>query len=149
MDIRACLCDRFNSRSRHINLTQNVKIMKITIVGNMSFLEKFREAKEFLEKQGHQVIVPEKWPEPIPPSVKRKTMEEFNENLKKSDAILVMNYTKDGKENHIGANSLMEIGMAFILQKKIFILDSFPEFCKDELEAIEAQVLSGDLSKIE
>ena len=124
--------------------------MKITIVGNISFLEKFREAKEFLEKQGHKVIVPEKdpMPEPISPSVKRKAMEKFNENLRKSDAILVMNYTKDGKENYIGANSLMEIGMAFILQKKIFVLNPFPEFCKDELEAIDAQVLSGDLSRI-
>jgi len=124
--------------------------MKITIVGNMSFLEKFREAKEFLEKQGHNIIVPEKdpMPEPIPPSVKKKAMEKFNENLKKSDAILVMNYTKDEKENHIGANTLMEMGMAFIIQKKIFVLNPSPEFCKDELEAIEVQFLDGDLSRI-
>lgn len=125
--------------------------MKITIVGNMSFLERFKETKIVLEKQGHEVIVPEKdpAPEPIPPPVKRKAMEKFNENLKKSDAILVMNYTKDGKENHIGANTLMEIGMAFILQKRIFVLNPSPDFCKDELEAIEVQVLNGDLSKIE
>ena len=124
--------------------------MKITIVGNMSFLEKFREAKEFLEKQGHKIIVPEKdpMPEPIPPSVKKKAMEKFNENLKKSDAILVMNYTKDEKENHIGANTLMEMGMAFIIQKKIFVLNPSPEFCKDELETIEVQFLDGDLSRI-
>jgi len=124
--------------------------MKITIIGNMSFLEKFKEAKETLERQRHRVIVPEKdpMPEPIPPAVKRKAMEKFNENLKESDAILIMNYTKDGKENHIGANTLMEIGMAFIFQKKIYILNPSPEFCKDELEAIEVQFLNGDLSKI-
>lgn len=124
--------------------------MKITIVGNMAFLEKFKETKGFLEQRGHEVIVPEKdpLPEPIPSSVKRKAMEKFNENLKESDAILVMNYTKDGKENHIGANTLMEIGMAFILQKKIFVFNPVPEFCKDELEAIGAQVLNGDLNKI-
>lgn len=81
-------------------------------------------------------------------SFKRKAMEKFNESLKESDAILVMNYTKDGKENHIGANTLMEIGMAFILQKKIFVLNPSPEFCKDELEAIEVPFLNGDLSKI-
>ncbi len=66
-------------------------------------------------------------PDAIPPSVKRKAMEKFNEKLKESDAILVMNYTKDDKENYIGANTLMEIGMAFILQKKIFILNPSPE----------------------
>ncbi len=124
--------------------------MKITIIGNMSFIEKFKEAKEILEQRGNEVIVPEKdsMPEPITPSVKRKAMEKFNENLKQSDAILVMNYTKNGKENHIGANTLMEIGMAFILNKKIFVLNPFPEFCKDELEAIEVQLLNGDLNKI-
>lgn len=124
--------------------------MKITIVGNMSFLEKFEEVKEFLQQKGHKVIVPKKdpTPEPIPPLVKKQAMEKFNENLRKSDAILVMNYTKGDKENHIGANTLMEIGMAFILQKKIFVLNPFPEFCKDELEAIEVRVLNGNLSKI-
>ena len=124
--------------------------MEITIVGNMSFLQQFKEAKEILEKQGHEVIVPKKdpMPEPIPPSAKRKAMEKFNENLKKSDAILVMNYTKEDKKNHIGANTLMEIGMAFILRKKIFVLNPSPEFCRDELEAIEVQFLNGDLSQI-
>ena len=124
--------------------------MKIRIVGNMLFLQKFKEAKEFLQKEEHEVIVPEKYPmpKPIPPPAKRKAMEKFNEDLKKSDAILVMNYTKDGKENYIGANTLMEIGMAFILQKKIFVLNPSPEFCRDELGAIEIQFLNGDLSKI-
>ncbi len=124
--------------------------MKITIIGNMSFLEKFEETKEILEQQDHKVIVPEKdpMPDPISPPAKRKAMEKFNENLKKSDAILVMNYTKDDKENYIGANTLMEIGMAFILQKKIFVLNPSPEFCKDELEAIEVQFLNGNLNKI-
>ncbi len=75
-------------------------------------------------------------------------MESFNEDLKKSDAILVMNYTKNGKENYIGTNSLMEIGVAFILNKKIFLLNPPPECAKHELEAIEADVLDGDLSRI-
>jgi len=124
--------------------------MIIRIVGNMSFLQKFEEIKIILQRQEHRVIIPQKdpLPEPIPPLAKRKAMEEFNEDLKKSDAILVLNYIKDNKENYIGANSLMEIGMAFILNKKIFILNPSPEYCKDELEAIEAQVLNGNLSEI-
>jgi len=124
--------------------------MIIRIVGNMSFLQKFEEIKIILQRQGHRVIIPQKDPlsEPIPPSAKRKAMEEFNEDLKKSDAILVLNYIKDNKENYIGTNSLMEIGMAFILNKKIFILNPSPEYCKDELEAIKAQVLNGNLSEI-
>ena len=124
--------------------------MKIRIVGGIFFLSRFEEAKHFLQKQEHKVILPQKdsLPEPIPTSLKRKAMDKFNEDLKESDAILVMNSTKNGKENYIGANTLMEIGMAFILNKKIFILNSAPEFCKNELEAMGADFLNGDLSKI-
>lgn len=124
--------------------------MKIRIVGSIFFIEKFKEAKDFLEERGHEVILPEKAsvPEPIPSSLKRKAMDEFNEDLIESDAILVMNYTKGGKENYIGANTLMEIGMAFITNKKVFVLNSTPEFCRNELEAIETHFLNGDLKRI-
>jgi len=124
--------------------------MRITLVGNISFLKKFEEAKEILEQQKHEVIIPEKESmlEPTPQSVKRKAMDKFNENLKKSDAILVMNYSKKGEKDYIGANTLMEVGMAFIFKKKIFVLNSSPEFCKDELRAIEVQFLNGNLSNV-
>ncbi len=116
----------------------------------MSFLDKFKEAEGILEKNGHKVIVPKKesMPEPIPPKIKRKLMEEFIEDIKMSDAILVMNYTKNGKENYIGTNSLMEIGIAFLLNKRIFLLNPSPEYAKHEIDAIEAIVLDGNLGKI-
>lgn len=119
--------------------------MKIVIVGSMSFFDKFKEAKRALEEKGHKVILPKKDPlsEPVPISVKREAMNVFNENLKSSDAILVMNYTKNGKENYIGTNSLMEIGMAFILNKKVFLLNPPPEYAKHELEAIGVNILKG------
>ena len=124
--------------------------MKIVIVGNISFSGKFEEAKRILEGKGHKVIAPKKelLLEPIPMELKRKSMEAFNEDLKKSDAILVMNYTKDGKENYIGTNSLMEIGMAFIFDKKIFLFNPPPEYAKHELEAIGVNILNGDLGRI-
>ncbi len=75
-------------------------------------------------------------------------MDVFNENLKNSDAILIMNYTKNNKENYIGTNSLMEIGMAFILNKKIFLLNPSPEYAEHELVAIGVNILKGDLSRI-
>ena len=124
--------------------------MKIRIIGSIFFLNKFEEAKRFLQKQGHEVILPEKdsTPEPIPPSLKRKAMYKFNEDLKESDAILVINYTKNGKENYIGANTLMEIEMAFITNKRVFVLNPAPEFCRNELEAIGTHFLNGNLDKI-
>ncbi len=124
--------------------------MKITIIGSMAFLDKYVKAKKILESKGHEVILPKKdpMPEPIPKEHKFQSMIKFNENLNESDAVLVMNHTKNIKENHIGVNTLMEIGMAFNRGKKIFILNPIPEFCKHELEAINCVVLDGDLNNI-
>lgn len=117
----------------------------------MAFLEKYEKTKKHLELKGHEIIIPEKdpMPEPVPKERKLKTMIDFNENLFKSDGILVMNYTKKDKENHIGVNTLMEIGMAFNRKKQIFILNPIPEQYKHELEAINCIVINKDLEKIQ
>lgn len=123
--------------------------MKIRICGSMNFYKEYERLKKELEARGHKVIIP------LPDeayskeeNIKRKAMEVFNTDLKKSDSILIMNFDKDNKINHIGVNSLMEIGMAFILNKKIFLYNKIPEFCREELEAIKVIELNGDLDKI-
>lgn len=124
--------------------------MKITIVGSMTFYEKYKKIKQELEKQGHKVIIPlsdDHYQEEE--NIKRKTMEDFNENLEKSNAILVANFNKNSKKNYIGINSIMEIGMAFNRDKKIFILNEIPEDCKEELKAIGCIVLNRDLEKLQ
>lgn len=123
--------------------------MKIRIIGSMKFYSEFEKLKKQLENLGHKVIIPlpdESYPNEK--NIKRKAMEDFNADLKKSDAILVINLDKENKPNHIGVNSLMEIGMAFILNKKIFILNVIPDFCKDELKAINVIELKRNLSLI-
>lgn len=123
--------------------------MKIVICGSMYFYKYFEKIKKELEDLGHEVIIPlpdENYSKDQ--NVKRKAMEDFNNNLKKSEAILVANYDKGEKISHIGINSLMEIGMAFNLNKKVFLLNNIPESCKDELEAIGTIVLNGNLNLI-
>ena len=123
--------------------------MKIVICGSMRFYENFEKIKKELEYFGHKVFIPfpdEKYS--LESNIKRKAMEDFNNNLKKSDAILIANYDKNEKICHIGVNSIMEIGMAFNQNKKIFVLNKIPKECKDELEAINVNVLNGDLNKI-
>ena len=115
----------------------------------MKFHKEYENLKKQLEKNNHQVIIP------LPSefynkekNVKLKAMQDFNNSLAKSDAILVANYEKHGQKNYIGFNSIMEIGMAFNRNKKIFILFDIPDNCKDELVAIGCSVLNGDINKI-
>lgn len=45
----------------------------------------------------------------------------------KADAILVLNYEKHGTPNYIGGNVLMEMSIAFFLNKPIYILNEIPK----------------------
>lgn len=68
------------------------------------------------------------------------------EKIKNSDAILVCNYTKNGIENYIGGNTLIEIGVAAYAQKILYILNAIPEVSyKDEIFGTKPIVLNGDI----
>lgn len=71
-------------------------------------------------------------------------------NIKESDTVLVVNEPKEGKENYIGGNTLMEMGQAYVLGKKIFILYNLPGDVSylDEIKSLEPICLHGDLEKI-
>ncbi|KKQ04336.1 MAG: hypothetical protein US15_C0059G0009, partial [Candidatus Moranbacteria bacterium GW2011_GWF1_36_4] len=51
-----------------------------------------------------------------------------------SDAVLVLNFDKNGVKNYVGGNTLMELGFAYVHNKKIFLLNPIPEMAyKDEI----------------
>ena len=71
------------------------------------------------------------------------------ERIKKSEAILVVNETAKGVENYIGANSFLEMGIAFALEKPIFLLNSVPQqLNRDELLGLNPTELKGDLDSL-
>lgn len=135
--------------------------MKIAICGSMAFSEKMLEMQKELGKK-HEVLVSkfakeyagkseqEKQRRTIHDKNNNDAIREFCEKIKESDAILVLNYDKKGVKNYIGGNTLIEIGYAHILHKKIFLLNPIPEidFYKSEIEAVKPIVLNGDISKI-
>jgi hypothetical protein len=71
-------------------------------------------------------------------------------NIKASDAVLVVNEPKNGQENYIGGNTLMEMGQAYVLDKKVFILNSLPEEVSyiDEIKSLEPVCLEGDFGRV-
>jgi len=73
------------------------------------------------------------------------------DNIAKIDSILVVNGEKDGIKGYIGANVLMEIGLAFYLEKKIYIWNPVEEHApyKEELLAFEAIFVNQDINAIE
>lgn len=68
----------------------------------------------------------------------------------KSDAILVVNDTKNGIEHYIGGNVLIEMAIAFYLNKKIFVLHDLPEDSTyiEEIKGMQPILLNGQLEKL-
>jgi hypothetical protein len=65
------------------------------------------------------------------------------------DAVLVLNYDKNGYKNYIGGATFLEIYDAFRLNKKIYFVNDLPEgMLKDELIGFSPVVINEDLTKI-
>lgn len=76
-------------------------------------------------------------------------IKQYYQEICKSDAILVVNIAKQGIKNYVGGNALMEIAFAYVLGKKIYLLNGIPTMgYSDEIIAMKPIVINGDLAKI-
>lgn len=81
--------------------------------------------------------------------IKHDLIKDYFNEIKNSDAILVINEDRNGVKNYIGGNSLIEMAFAHILGKKIFLLNPMPQMNYiDEIVAMKPIVLNKDLIKI-
>jgi hypothetical protein len=131
---------------------------KIAICGSMAFAKQMLETREKLEDLGHEVRIPhgveeyangsilveDKWKK-----LENDVIRNWHKVIESSDAVLVLNYTKNNIENYVGGNSLIEMAFAHVLFKKIFLLNPVPKInYSDEIESFKPVVISGDLEKI-
>lgn len=113
--------------------------MKVMICGSMFFARDMLLAKEKLEKLGHEVFLPCDVDVHIEdPSLNNnldKDERHLRENdvlrkcfktLADSDAVLFINNEKNGVKGYLGNSCIMEIGIAYYLNKKIFLLHPLP-----------------------
>ncbi|MCX6761985.1 MAG: hypothetical protein NTY33_04080 [Candidatus Moranbacteria bacterium] len=136
--------------------------MKVTICGSMTASKEMLEIGNKLRGVGHAVILPdftdeyaalashdEMHDESAKNKIEHDLIRGYYEEIKKSDAILICNFDKNGIKNYIGGNTFLEMGFAHALRKKIFLLNPIPESSyHDELVAMQPVVLDGDLEKI-
>ena len=146
--------------------------MKITLCGSIAFYDQMLEIKKKLEEKKHEVKLP-------PTEVKdengnmisvkeyyqkRKTETSSNSwvwdrkkeamkmhfnKVEWSDAVLITNFDKNNVTGYIGANTLLEMGLAFHLNKKIFLLKNIPEITnKEEILGMKPTIINEDLGKI-
>ena len=146
--------------------------MKITLCGSIAFYNWMVEARNALEKNGHIVKLPpnevknengEMMPVMKYYEARKKTtddeswiwerkeeaMRKHFDKVEWSDAVIVLNYDKNNIKGYVGANTLLEMGLAFHLKKKIFLLNKIPEIgYKEEILGMRPLVIDGDFGKI-
>lgn len=132
--------------------------MKIVFCGSMAFAAKMLELKDGVENLGHRAVLPDTAAAHAAGRVSMENKEEkivndsirkHYEKIRESDAILVLNFDKNGIAGYIGGNSFLEMGFAHVLNKKIFLLNPIPAIgYADEIEAMKPVILNGDLTRI-
>jgi predicted RNA-binding protein with PUA domain len=136
--------------------------MKIIICGSMKVCQKMIEMKNKLEKRNHTVLLPRHTEEYAEmktsdhihkESVKNKInhdlIRDYYNEISNGDAVLVVNEDLNNIKGYIGGNSFLEMGFAYVLNKKIFLLNEIPKMIyRDEIIAMQPTILNGDLRKI-
>ncbi|MBT4722241.1 hypothetical protein HN958_02740 [Candidatus Falkowbacteria bacterium] len=148
--------------------------MKITLCLSIKFWQEMLQVQKELESLGYEVLtppheVPNDKGEMIPVEeyyrirkddsrgneswiwdLKEKAIRAHFEKVAQSDVILVLNYYKKGIRNYIGANTLLEMGLAFWLKKRIYLLNPIPEELDyaEEIKGMMPIVINNDLENL-
>jgi hypothetical protein len=135
--------------------------MKIFLICSKKFYDKIPSIKEELEKRGHKITLPNCYDDSSTEDrIRRKgkmahakwKSEMFKHSIdviKKMDAVLVLNFEKNGIANYIGGATFLEMYDAFRFSKKIFLYNEIPEgILKDEIVGFGPFVIKGNLAKI-
>jgi len=153
--------------------------MKITLCGSIAFYTDMESARDALVDLGHEVKIPELGLEApaefgggkkvhfgqyveehggidaFPPghelwNLKEGAIKDHFKKIAWCDAILAVNPEKRGVVGYVGGNTLIEIGVACFLEKKIFLLNPVSSTLsyKQEILGMKPVVLEGDLGRI-
>lgn len=121
---------------------------KIVLCGSKKFIPKFFELEKELKDMGFNVVVPREFI--VDMEKKDASLLHFSEIDKEDvDALLIVNESKKGQDNYIGANGFAELAFGFYKGKDIFLLNDIYEPYSEELVAWEVIPLRGDISKLE
>jgi hypothetical protein len=136
--------------------------MKIGIAGSMQYTEKQIEIYEGLRALGHEVFMSkfaasyagktdgEKEKIKLDHKYNYDAIREFWEPMQDADALVVANFDKHGIKNYIGGNAFLEMGFAYVLGQKIYLMNPIPDmpYYGTEIIAMKPVVINCDLTKV-
>lgn len=140
----------------------------ITLCASVAFYKHVGELADQLERMGFKVRLPKTartmrdsgnydvdshktwYDKPEDFAKKSALIRAHFEEVAKCDAILVVNDEKHGIQGYIGPNVLMEMGLAFYLNKAIYVLNALDKDTPvyEEVLGMNSIILNGDLMGI-
>jgi non-canonical (house-cleaning) NTP pyrophosphatase len=131
--------------------------MKITICGSMMHEPHMAEVADALRDKGYEVEKPNiveghVYTDNLDTNsdLKRGFIDEHFAKIDTSDAILVINDDKNGVENYVGGNTLIEIAYAYAQGLEVFLLNPVPDVSyADEVRGMHPIILDGNLEAID
>jgi nucleoside 2-deoxyribosyltransferase len=134
------------------NMTQS-----ISICGSMKHSDRMVEIGHTLEQLGMKVFLPNigensdysSLTEQEATEHKSRMIRDHLEKIKQSDAVLIVNEPLKSIDGYIGANTFLEMGFAYALEKKIYVLNPLPEQPNIvELSGLQPVILKGNFLSI-
>jgi hypothetical protein len=135
--------------------------MKIFIICSKAFYDKIPPIKSQLEAQGHEIILPNSYDNPDAEQESHTLGEAEHKAFKKrmfersrlvtagADAVLTLNFEKNGESNYIGGATFLELYDAFTLGKTIFLWNDIPEgILYDEIHGFDPVVIHGKIEQV-
>lgn len=131
--------------------------MKIVICGSMQFEPKMAQVATELESKGYEVDKPNVVEGHVyednldaNSELKRGFIDEHFAKIDAGEAILVVNEAKNGIDNYIGGNTLIEMAHAYSQGLEVFLLNPVPEVSyADEIRGMHPIVLGGSLDNLD
>lgn len=135
--------------------------MKILIICSKAFYSQIPPIKEKLEEMGHTTVLPNSYDNPnaekesyalgkeAHAEFKARMFKQSEKTISEVDAVLTLNFDKNGKKNYIGGATFLELYEAFMKNKKIFLYNEVPEgMLYDEIVGFNPTIINGDLGLV-
>ena len=135
--------------------------MKLFIICSKAFYDRVLPIKDTLEKAGHVISLPNCFDDPGTEARYREMGEKEHAEWKAGmlrhsqdviaavDAVLVLNFDKNGQKSYIGGATFLEMYDAFRMNKTIYTYNSVPDgMLKDEIEGFEPIMIDQDLTRV-
>ena len=135
--------------------------MKLFIICSKKFYDRIPEIQKVLGIMGHTKTLPNCYDDPTTENRYRSLgsdehskwkagiLKHSTDIIENNEAVLVLNFEKNGTKNYIGGATFLEMYDAFRLNKKIFLYNNIPEgILADEIIGFNPVVVNGDLKKV-